>query len=415
MTLCLAKVNRKICTFTIMLKQKNGTYRLALPLLIIIFLAGWLPIRAQAPEGSIPVYNLIAHPSKLSTAGIVEKEQLLDLVGAMSYDSVLTWQTERHRILGGGLLRWLFGMRWESLHLKKEKFIGTSAHEVSIFNGPFMEYDVNYFLIPHLPKYINLQLQALDTMQQALGGKLKRALNYETPFENPDELKDPDGGHLAVEIECTPRKKYRKQLTEKFYPARKGQRMAEHPNFGSKYVTMGFYGPACLDCTHGCRPEIHPYEWIWWVPPDVSDSAGFSWMVGYFKDNTARFKHWTTDPRAGVISLPFAFDASGANATIEIEHLVTGTMQPAAIDSFLVLPAKAQKLPSSAATVVFEHSSAGSKAISIRQKGEAVNEGIRYWLDGPWLDSKNNLIYGRLHLAVGVSDVYAARVRFVNR
>lgn len=370
---------------------------------------------AQPDEQQIILYQMIAHPDKMANSDLVQKEKLLDMVKAVSYDSVLTRQTQRHRIPGGGLLHWLFGMRWESLHLRKEKFIGTSAHEVSIFNGPFMEYDVNYFLIPHLPKYVNLQLRALDTMQQALGGKLKRALNYETPFENPPALKDPDGGHLAVEIECTPKKKYRKQLTEKFYPARKGHRMADHPNFGSKHVAMGFYGPVCLDCTHGCRPEIHPYEWIWWVPPVDSDSAGFSWMAGYFKDNTARFKHWTTTPRAGIISLPFAFDASGADATIQIEHLVVGEMNPAAADTLLQVHDKARLLTDAPWSIPFEYSSAGSKTITISQVGWDESLGIKAWVEGPFYHAAGNLIYGRLNLAVGVDDVYASRVRFINQ
>ena len=91
---------------------------------------------------------------------LVLAEQILDLVDASTSDSVFRKKTQRHRFPLSFMLEHGWKLYWKSVNQKREKFIGTNARYPSNWDGKLREWDINFFLMPHLDKYVNFQLMA---------------------------------------------------------------------------------------------------------------------------------------------------------------------------------------------------------------------------------------------------------------
>ena len=97
---------------------------------------------------------------------------------------------------------------------------------------------------------------------------------------------------------------------------------------------MGFYGAYCLDCNHNCHPEMHPYEWTWWLNLKDGESTNKTWLIGLFHEGSNRFPKWSKNPMTGEIKIPFAFaigQDSPLNCGITIDHLVFSKFEDAEI------------------------------------------------------------------------------------
>jgi hypothetical protein len=85
-------------------------------------------------------------------------EELVNLVKAFSVDSVLPNKSQRHRVAAAGWVISIFGYKWKALNMTKQKFVGTERDHIRVPGNPplFTEYDVNFNIIPHTKKYIDL-------------------------------------------------------------------------------------------------------------------------------------------------------------------------------------------------------------------------------------------------------------------
>src|SRR5688572_24712378 len=89
-------------------------------------------------------------------ANPIYAETILDGVVPIVKDSTFWPETQRLRIVFGDVLEGLLGLRWEAIHLKRTKLVGQSCKEIDPYDGPFTrEYDINFFLVPHLPHYVD--------------------------------------------------------------------------------------------------------------------------------------------------------------------------------------------------------------------------------------------------------------------
>jgi hypothetical protein len=250
----------------------------------------------------------------------VYTETILDAAVPIMQDTTFWPETQRLRIVFGDVLEGLLGLRWEAIHLKRTKLVGQSAREVSPYDGPLTkEYDINFFLVPHLPHYV-------DTVANwwARAGKEGRNLFHsiidDPQITIPDKLKM-GNWYLYVECENTPIKSKRPIMDSLFFPCKKNTTgLSGHPSFGNTYTCMGLYGPAVMDCNHSCKPEVHPYEWIWWLKPDSTHSTLQQWYIGLHRDWSGRFRDWSTSPRVGTIKIPFLLKA-GKAPSIRIDLL----------------------------------------------------------------------------------------------
>ncbi len=250
----------------------------------------------------------------------VYTETILDGVIPIVKDTTFWPETQRLRIVFGDVLEGLLGLRWEAIHLKRTKLVGQSVREVTPYDGPFTkEYDINFFLVPHLPHYVDTVANWWHRAGKE-GRNLFHSIIDDPEIIIPDKLRM-GNWYLYVECENTPIKSKRALIDSLFFPCLKGTKgLSGHVNFGNKYTCIGLYGPAVMDCNHSCKPEVHPYEWIWWMKPDSSHSTKKEWYVGFHRDWSGRFRDWSTNPRIGRIKIPFLVKADN-DISLQIDLL----------------------------------------------------------------------------------------------
>jgi hypothetical protein len=197
-----------------------------------------------------------------------------------------------------------------------------------------------------------------------------------------------------------------------FYPTMPGIDIDRHPNFMNRQPTMGFYGTYCLDCNHNCHPELHPYEWLWWMNLHNGTTKDKTWMVGLMKDGSNRFHHWSHNPKTGKVSIPFAYevrDRAARDRCITIEHLVFNRF----IDSNLTklnLPATVFNSDKRTVDVTLTDDTGGNIPISVQFRNVMIGSGLRYWLSDVNWDEQNHIVSGYINFATSVQDVYTVRV-----
>ena len=385
-------------------------------LLIFLFTSQIFLIKAQTFEKFLlpatftetfnPLFlKLLSAPQKLRE-NIIMAEEITDLVQCFTVDSILKRKTQRHRVIGSPFIDF-FGYNWRAVNGKKIKVVGT----VGTANNPpekthYREYDINYNLFPHVQKYIDIFFSAYIAQKNTKKAQRLRDTT-QVPFIYPTtETLD----KYRMHCECSPSQKHLKELNEFFYPVITGTNISMHPNFKNEHPTMGMYGAFALDCNHSCHPEIHPYEWLWWLDlnPDKDKITNkISWMVGFLRDVAQRQRAWVKKPRAGSISFPFVFRIDNKEKYIFIEHLVNDKWRFDGLKKIKGIPDSALNLDFE--TIAFEIGKP-EYSILIKTNKKLMNAAAKFWLSGLNVDEKNGIITGFINLAMAVENVYAGRI-----
>lgn len=254
--------------------------------------------------------NYLLLPNDSLRKDIVKMETVLDAFQPVVVDSFFSPSDQWHRFVGGRLLYDVLDLHWEAIRQKRTKFVGQNLKNVSVHAAwPTLEHDINFYLVPHLEHYIDSTLTWWN-----IAGKKERNLFHsfkENPkITIPDKLKILDDWFIYLETENTPLHSHIKKLDSLFYPSVKPNTNEKHKNMNYMFIPLGVYGTPVMDCNHSCKPEIHPYEWIWWMNFDAGYTHKKEFFVGLHRDASKRFKKWSTKPRTGSIKIPFVFEKS---------------------------------------------------------------------------------------------------------
>ena len=341
-------------------------------------------------------------------------EHLLDLVDISTADSVFRKKTQRHRFPMSIILEHGWNLYWKSVNQKRVKFVGTNARYPSNWDGKLREWDVNFFLMPHLDKYVELELLAYKEGRKE-GGKLGRDTTkgtiYKPGFEGPEAIRhSEETGYFTLHTECTPWLKGRKELFELFYPCEPKSTMENHPNMGTTFLPMGFYGPLVLDCNHNCKPEIHPYEWVWWMDlygKNSGEKNQKTWFLGLFRDDSWRFRDWSTKPRSGAVSIPFAFPENADSMLIEVEHLLVDKWIPFRRNKNII-PEGLSDFKQKENVFTFHHNEL-KRNIFIHSDKSIQENAIGYRvLMNP---VENGIVSGKINLFLSVKTLYCTKIK----
>ncbi|MCB9234825.1 MAG: hypothetical protein H6581_24440 [Bacteroidia bacterium] len=385
-------------------------------LVLLSFLLPYLvwaqaPLKIETRNPVSPSWKAMLGPDEVIRDDKYLNEEILDLVECYVRDSVLERVAERHRVFPGPVIRWV-GLRWKAIQMEKTKWVGTSCTEIRIPDKPlFTEYDVNFNLVPHLPKYREMLWRGIETQ---LGYPRVKKEERDRPPYVP--MTDETLEQYHLHCECTPLADSLVVINEKFYPCIRPSNLASHPNFGEKETSVGLYGSFISDCNHSCHPEIHPYEWIWWLdlnPQTEKPAHSRTWVVGMMRDVSNRMKHWTPDPRTGVISVPFAFSSTAKTWKIQLERLVSNEMDPEDFKQ-LVLPEGTFDLNFTQKELTVDDPALPGRKFVITTHGAQSSEALRAWIDHLNYDPSAQVVTGFFNLALSVKDVYTTKVRFVS-
>ncbi len=347
-------------------------------------------------------------------------EEIVDMVHVRERDEkVPTWYTT-HQGYGLGWFIRTIGFWWQAVDRQRYKFVGTNRNNLSMpgEKDELTEHDVNFNIIPHLPQYLNFVYRG---RQEQVKHKynFKRARRTDTtkpPFIAPT-LQTAEVYDLHCEL--TPPKKMRDSIDFLFYPCMHGNNLDKHPNFCDAKPTVGLYGVFILDCNHSCHPEIHPYEWLWWlnVNEEAKTNNKFNkeWMLGFFRESSNRFILWSRRPRVGTISVPFIFKTDETSSYLKLNHLVTGKFLPRGIKRIKDVPDDAAKLNFSDTTLNIQLGNNKSFPLHIRTNRIINTPAIRFWLSDIHTDADNKWIWGYINLVISVRDGYTARLESVTR
>jgi hypothetical protein len=370
-------------------------------------------LKSYAPTPA--VFQALLLPNYKISANDTLNEQLVDLVIPMLADSTVRRKKQHHKI---GPIGWFVstfgGFNWRAISKQKEKFVGTVVRESRSGKEQFTEYDVNFDLNFHLKKYLFRVFAAYDRQ-----GKIKRfdvtrkrQRNYKAaPFVR--DTNDIDIKQYRLHCELTPERAYRGALNYLYYPTLPGAGgLKGHPNFEAEEPTVGFYGLFCLDCNHSCHPELHPYEWMWWLKARDGDSSTVKeWNLGIFHEASNRQKKWSKNPKIGQVRLPFAMKVDKA-MRIEIEHGVMNRFWPEALSKWEI---PAGHFNSGAAELDIKIEGKDfEKTIAVHFMNPIKTGGLKYWFDELNYDAETGILSGFLYYAVAAEDLYTCQIRFVN-
>jgi hypothetical protein len=340
-------------------------------------------------------------------------ELIVDLVEPQLSDSIIYRKKQHHKLGPVGFLISTFGnFNWRAFSMKKEKFVGTVVRTSRSGEEQFTEYDVNFDLNFHLRKYLFRVFEMYDRQ-----GKIKRQdftskskIDFKTsPFVR--DTNNIDIRSYRLHCELTPQREYRAIMNYLFLPTLPGAGgLKQHANLENDLTTMGFYGVLCLDCNHSCHPEIHPYEWIWWLKANDGDNGTQKeWHIGLFHEGSNRMKKWSKNPKNGTIKIPFAFKSNQA-ASIEIQH---GAVNEFVSDAKLMAPENVFKSQAKQMNLVLKGRDF-SKIIALKFVNPINTQGLSYWFSDLNYDADNGIISGYFNYALSVKDLYTCKIVFGN-
>jgi hypothetical protein len=371
-------------------------------LLIVLLVFAGSSLFAQLPGNFQLLYKLATQRDSVF-ANRVERELITDMVTVGLTDSILPTKTSTHQTrLFNWMLRTFAGLRWRAIDGKKHAMVGTLKGGMSTPSSDFFtEYDVTFQMFQHTPKY-----QALVKMAyQAQRDKMRKGRNFlKKKGINPDTLTGAELAKLRIHPEHTPLKKNRDSLNKYFLPCLPGTTIDNHPAWSVTNPTVGCYGAFVLDGNHKGGPEIHPYEWLWWMDTKERTPNKLVWYAGLMREGSNRFLRWSKKPRVGFIKIPFVFDVTDTVNTIKVEHLVVGDMKPESLKKLgNYVPTDAGNFKNGGGGMGF---SWGNK---ITFDFENLNtDAVRWWITTE-TDNKQ-FVWGYLNIAVSTDDVYAIRV-----
>ena len=340
-------------------------------------------------------------------------ELIVDLVEPQLSDSIIYRKKQHHKLGPVGFLISTFGnFNWRAFSMKKEKFVGTVVRTSRSGEEQFTEYDVNFDLNFHLRKYLFRVFEMYDRQ-----GKIKRqdfTSKSKIDFKASPFVRDTNNIDIRsyrLHCELTPQREYRAIMNYLFLPTLPGAGgLKQHANLENDLTTMGFYGVLCLDCNHSCHPEIHPYEWVWWLKANDGDSSTQKeWHIGLFHEGSNRMKKWSKNPKNGTIKIPFAFKSNQA-ASIEIQH---GAVNEFVSDAKLMAPENVFKSQAKQMNLVLK-GRGFSKIIALKFVNPINTQGLSYWFSDLNYDAYNGIISGYFNYALSVKDLYTCKIVFGN-
>lgn len=371
-------------------------------LFIVLFAFASSLAMAQMPGNFQLLYKLKTDRDSVF-ANRVKRELITDMVTVGLTDSILPTKTSTHQTrLFNWMLRTFAGLRWRAIDGKKHAMVGTLKGGMSTPSSDFFtEYDVTFQMFQHTPKY-----QALVKMAyQAQRDKMLKGRNFlEKKGINPDTLTGAELAKLRIHPEHTPLKKNRDSLNKYFLPCLPGTNIDNHPAWSITNPTVGCYGAFVLDGNHKGGPEIHPYEWLWWIDTKERTPNKVVWYAGLMREGSNRFLRWSKKPRVGFIKIPFVFDITDTINTIKVEHLVVGDMKPESLKKLgSYVPTDAGNFNNGGGGMGFSY---GNK---IKFDFENLStDALRWWVTTE-TDNKQ-FVWGYLNIAVSTDDVYAIKV-----
>lgn len=332
---------------------------------------------------------------------VIARELLTDMVRVGLTDSILPTKTSTHQTrLFNWVLRTFAGLRWREIDGKKHSMVGTMQGGMSSPSKDFFtEYDVTFQTFQHTPKYMDL----VKIAYQAQYEKMLKGRNYLKKRNLfPDTLTYASLPKLRIHPEHTPLKANRDSLNKYFLPCKPGTGIDNHPAWGVPNPTVGVYGAFVLDGNHKGGPEIHPYEWLWWLDTKEADPTKTVWYAGLLREGSNRFLRWSKKPRVGFVKLPFILDLTTGSNTIKIDQLLVGKMKPEALsklDSYCPPGHNSFKN----ATVDIQRG-----AYQLHITSDKQVEGTRWWLSIE--GEQGGLVWGYVNIAVATDDMYAIRM-----
>lgn len=348
-------------------------------------------------------------------------EEIVDLVQPLLHDSIIERKKQHHKL---GPLGWFIstfgGFNWRAVSMKKEKFVGTVYRHSRSGEEEFTEYDINFDLRFHLKKYLWRVFEGYDRAKKYHKQDVRPShrTNYDTiPYVRDTNAVDIRNYRLHCEL--TPPDAFRPQLNYTFFPTLPGYGgLKEHPNFESENPTMGFYGVFCNDCNHNCGPELHPYEWVWWMKANEGDeSTDRIWHVGLFHESSNRMKKWSVNPKQGSIKIPFAVKLGAdkndrdifTQLQIKVEHLCMGGFSDAGKPV-----TKMENRFNASEDFYTDFSTADSLKFSVLvnfPQPLSRNE-ITYRFTDVNYDPKSRVISGYMEAMLSAIDIYTTRITF---
>ena len=347
-------------------------------------------------------------------------EKILDLVNPLLLDSVIEKKKQHHKVfIVGWFIHAFGGYNWRAVSMEKEKFVGTAHRNSRSSEEEYTEYDINFDLSFHLKKYLWRAFDGYDLQKkihrQDIRPSHKRDYTL-SPFVR--DTYNIDILNYRIHCELTPDRKFRKQLHGVFYPTQPGMTLKDHPNFGTDNPSMGFYGTYCLDCNHSCHPELHPYEWVWWLKATDSDTAiEKTWLLGVFHEGSNRLKNWSVNPMTGSVSIPFAFNYTEDTTLtylVKVDHLVYNKFHDTGLEP-LNLPALTVSAKETSNPFEFTGSDSSAFKGRIEFSDALPTAGLKYWFDEINLDKQNKIVSGYLHMAVSAEDLYTTKITFTTK
>ncbi|HWB63199.1 MAG TPA: hypothetical protein VG603_06815 [Chitinophagales bacterium] len=409
---------------------KFGTSKATMPhktLFIALIITSFSLTGFSQPTFKITSYNTTPADFKsllLSNKAIEDNdttnERILDLCSPVVMDSVLLRKKEHHELFLVGWLIHAFGdFNWRAVSMVKKKFVGTIHDNARSGEEEFTEYDINYDLNFHLPKYLTQAFYCYDCQRKAHKQDIRRS--HRTDYNKSPFVRDTNDINIRnyrMHCELTPPRCFRPQLNYLFYPTLPGApSLKDYPNFGTDHPSMGFYGANCLDCNHNCHPEIHPYEWVWWMNLHNGSENAKTWLVGLFYESSNRFRWWSHNPKVGKMTFPFAFAMKGGDAKrpgIKIEHLVFNKF----VDSLMYklnVPENAFGTWHENQTLLVSDSTGNAFDIDLQFNAALPTNGLKFWLSDLNWDASDRILSGLLNMAVSVEDVYTAKITFTGQ
>lgn len=361
----------------------------------------------------------------LSNAGIAANdtlnEQILDLVEPALADSVIERKKQHHKL---GPLGWFIhafaGFNWRAVSMHKEKFVGTVFRHSRSGSEEFSEYDINFDLRFHLKKYLWRVFDAYDRSKKYHKQDVRPShrTNYDTiPYVRDTNMVDNKNYRLHCEL--TPPDAFRPQINYLFFPTLPGYGgLKEHPNFETEHPSMGFYGVLCNDCNHNCGPEMHPYEWVWWLKARENDeSEERVWHIGLFHESSNRMKKWSVNPMVGRIKIPFAVQLAADSIDQEIHTLLQIKVEHLNIGSFVKNDAKAEEkekefYADKEYTTDFGLDKALHFSAQVSFSQSLRTNGLRYRFTDLNFDAQQRIVSGYLEMSAAAIDLYTTRITF---
>jgi len=372
-------------------------------------------ISSQLPTS--PDFELLLLNNHEIAANDTVNERIIDLVNPTMADSVIERRKQHHKLFVLGWFIHAFGgFNWRAVSMHKEKFVGTAVRNSRSGAEEYTEYDINYDLNFHLKKYLWRVFDAYDLQRKYHKQDVRPShrTNYNTiPFlrdTNNINIKD-----YRLHCELTPPRAFRPSLHYLFYPTMPGLSVKEHFNMEDDKPSIGFYGTLCLDCNHNCHPELHPYEWMWWLKAKDGDtSTTKTWIAGFFHEGSNRMKKWSINPMTGTLSIPFAARYSQSNSEqldIFIEHLVVNKFIDSNVTN-MQLPAEKFSTKKAITEFAFSEQSKILLQGKVRFNEPIPTEGLKFWFSDVNADNEKQIISGYLNMAVSAQELYTTRITF---